>query len=65
MNDTVKLLRECNAGIEMGVATINEVYEDVENEELKNFLGEARTKHLEMGASLKRELDKYADDGKF
>ena len=64
MNDTVKLLRECDAGIEMGVATINEVLDDVENDELKNFLCEAKKKHLEMGESLKRELDKYADEGK-
>ena len=64
MNDTVKLLRECDAGIQMGMETIEEVLDDVKSEELRKFLEEARDKHWEMGESLKNELDKYADDGK-
>ena len=64
MNDTVKLLRECDAGIQMGMETIEEVLDAVKSPDLRKFLDEAREKHFEMGDLLKRELDKYADDGK-
>ena len=64
MNDTVKLLRECDAGIQMGMETIEEVLEDVNSPDLRKFLEEAREKHWDMGDDLKRELDKYADEGK-
>ncbi len=32
--DTIKLLRECDAGIKMGVASIDEVIDYVNNREL-------------------------------
>ncbi len=64
MNDTVKLLRECDAGVQMGVESIEEVLEEVKSEDLRGFMAEARKKHFEIGECLKRELDKYADDGK-
>ena len=34
--DTIKLLRECDAGIKMGTASIGEVLEKTTNEKLKN-----------------------------
>lgn len=64
MNDTIKLLRECDAGVQMGVESIEEVLEQVESDDLRSFLVESRKKHWEIGEKLKRELDKYADDGK-
>ncbi len=64
MNDTVKLLRECDAGIEMGVTSIGDVLEEVKSEDLRRFLSEARERHWELGAELKKQLDKYADEGK-
>ncbi len=33
-SDTVKLLRECDAGIRMGITSIDEVLDSVRNEEL-------------------------------
>lgn len=35
--DTIKLLRECDAGIKMGVSSIDEVLEYVHSDELKSF----------------------------
>ena len=32
--DTIKLLRECDAGIKMGVASIDEVLQSVKSKEL-------------------------------
>ena len=36
--DTIKLLRECDAGIKMGISAIDEVMKYVKNEELKKVL---------------------------
>ena len=30
--DTIRLLRECDAGVKMGIAAIDEVLSDVEND---------------------------------
>ena len=35
MSDTVKLLKECDAGTKMAVASIDEVIEKVQDEKLK------------------------------
>ena len=35
--DTIKLLRECDAGIKMGVASIDETLQSVKSEDLKNI----------------------------
>ena len=36
--DTIKLLRECDAGVKMGVKSIDDVLEYVNNGEFKNLL---------------------------
>lgn len=64
MNDTIKLLRECDAGIQMGAESIEEVLEDTKSEELRKILDDAKEKHYSIGEDLKKELYKYADDGK-
>ncbi len=64
MNDTVKLLRECDAGIQMGVESIEEVLEEVDNDDFRNLLLESREKHWKLGEALKVELEKYGDEGK-
>ena len=40
--DTVKLLRECDAGVKMGVASIDDVLEYVGSERLQKRLTECR-----------------------
>lgn len=37
-DDTIKLLRECDAGVEMGIKTLDNVIDDVESDELRKFL---------------------------
>lgn len=41
-DDTIKLLRECDAGVEMGIKTLDNVIDDVENDELRKILEKAR-----------------------
>lgn len=62
--DTIKLLRECDAGIKMGVASINEVLDDVKNEKFRYLLTECREKHEKLGDEVRKLLDEYHDDGK-
>ncbi len=62
--DTVKLLRECDAGVKMGVSSINEVLPDVRATDLRNDLADCRSQHEILQADIKKELQKYGDSGK-
>ena len=63
-HDTVKLLRECDAGIKMGVSSIDDVLGYVHDEKLKNYLEESKTEHEDIKADLQKLLVNYHDDGK-
>lgn len=63
-SDTIELLRECNAGIKMGVATIDNVFDKTENEELKRILNESKQKHEKLGNETHELLNSYEDSGK-
>ena len=62
--DTVKLLRECDAGIKMGTESIDEVLGYVHSEDLKNHLSRCKDKHKTLSKELEGMLDAYGDDGK-
>ena len=62
--DTIKLLRECDAGIKMGVSTIDEVMDYVKSEQLKKYLNECKDEHDRLDVKLQKLLEKYKDDGK-
>ena len=61
--DTVKLLRECDAGIKMGVYSIEEVLGDVNNGNFKQMLEKAKSDHQQLQDEIQILLDKYHDDG--
>ena len=46
--DTIKLLRECDAGIKMGTASIGEVLEKTTNEKLKKLLEICKEGHEQL-----------------
>lgn len=50
--DTVKLLKECDAGAKMAITSIDEVLEKVCDEELKRILQESKAKHKELESEL-------------
>ncbi|MBQ8580291.1 MAG: hypothetical protein IJ448_06325 [Oscillospiraceae bacterium] len=62
--DTIRLLRECDAGIKMGTSAIDDVMEHVKDEELRNCLTANRRKHDELKADIEAHLDRFHDDGK-
>ena len=62
--DTVRLLRECDAGIKMGVQSIDDVLDKVESDVLRKRLHTCKKRHEELGEELEVLLNKYHDDGK-
>ncbi|MDD7184127.1 MAG: hypothetical protein SPE43_02955 [Ruminococcus sp.] len=62
--DTIRLLRECDAGIKMGVSAINDVLEYTENHELKSALLKSLEEHEKIKNNLLELLNEYHDDGK-
>ncbi len=62
--DTIKLLRECDAGVKMGVSSIEDVLPDVESEELKKQLADCKDKHEVLSDDIEKLLHEYHDDGK-
>ncbi len=63
-DDTIKLLRECNAGIKMGVSSLDEVLEHVKDEKLKSLLQESKSTHEKLGDETHSYLLKFHDEGK-
>ena len=62
--DTVKLLRECDAGVKMGVSSIDEVLEYVRSEKLKQYLTDCKEEHEKLNNEIQDQLARYKDDGK-
>jgi len=62
--DTIRLLRECDAGIKMGVASIDDVLDKVKSDILKKRLETCKKRHEELAEELQQLLDRYHDDGK-
>lgn len=62
--DTIKLLRECDAGIKMGVSSIEDILDNVRDKEFEKLLTDCKTRHEKLDKELQQLLDKYNDDGK-
>ena len=62
--DTVRLLRECDAGIKMGISSIDDVLGHVENKDLYEKLSNCRADHEELQRNIQELLGEYKDEGK-
>ncbi len=62
--DTIKLLRECNAGIKMGVDSIDEILDETTDRKLIKMLRETMDEHKRLGSETHRLLNRYGDEGK-
>ena len=62
--DTIRLLRECDAGIKMGIEAIQEVEQYSSDPELRQFLKSNMAEHEKLQSELQELLDQYHDDGK-
>ena len=63
-NDTVKLLRECDAGIKMGIWSIDDVLDLVSEEDFKEKLIDCKDEHEQLKDKVSDLLKEYHDDGK-
>ena len=62
--DTIRLLHECDAGIKMGISSIDDVLGYVKSERLKKDLEDNKDEHKKLDRDLQELLDQYHDDGK-
>lgn len=62
--DTIRLLRECDSGIKMGVDSIDDVLSYVKSKSLRKFLMDNKNKHNVLKKEIRLLLDKYDDQGK-
>lgn len=62
--DTIRLLRECDAGIKMGISSIDDVLEHVESDRLHSSLAQCKKEHEKLQGEIVTLLGKYQDSGK-
>ena len=62
--DTIRLLRECDAGVKMGVSSIGEVLDNIENKNMHALLGKNQKQHEALQSSIQAALERFGDEGK-
>ena len=62
--DTIRLLKECDAGVKMGIASFDDVLEYVHNQNMKQILLDNKQEHQKLLQELNQLLQKYQDEGK-
>ena len=62
--DTVKLLRECDAGVKMGISSIEDVEEHVRSAPFRKSLTQCKQEHQKLQTEIQSLLDRYQDQGK-
>lgn len=62
--DTIRLLRECDAGIKMGVSAIDDIMENAGDGEMHSILARCRAEHEKLRHELQAALDRFHDEGK-
>lgn len=62
--DTVRLLRECDAGAKMGIEALNDVLGGVRRQELRGLLSSARQEHEALAGEIREHLNRFDDQGK-
>ena len=62
--DTIKLLRECDSGVKMGISSIEDVLKYVHSDKMQNCLLECKSEHEKLNNEMQQILFKYKDEGK-
>ena len=62
--DTVRLLRECDAGVKMGISSIDDVIKYVSSKKLKDRLMKCRDEHDALNTEIGEQLRRFEDEGK-
>lgn len=62
--DTISLLRECSAGTQMAVYSIDEILEKVEDPKLHELLASSKAHHEQLGNEIHAQLNQCGDSTK-
>ena len=62
--DTIRLLRECDAGVKMGIASIDDVLPHVKKDTFRNYLKKCKEEHEQLDREIQDLLNRYRDEGK-
>lgn len=62
--DTIKLLKECNAGCKMATNSMEQVQPFIHNDALKSLIDQYNDKHIKIGDQLHQILNEYDKDEK-
>ena len=63
-NDTIELLKQCDAGVKMGVNSIDAVLSHVRDQEFSRLLSECKEEHQAIGSDLHKLLNQMDESGK-
>ncbi len=63
-HDTVRLLRECDAGVKMGISSIEDVLPYVKSSKLKDYLTKCKREHEGLEDEIEEGLHRFHDEGK-
>lgn len=62
--DTVRLLRECDAGVKMGISSLDDVMDAVRSEDMKTMLQRCKAEHEKLDYEIREALNRFQDEGK-
>lgn len=62
--DTIKLLRECDAGVKMGTSSIDDVIKYVHRDNFRHKLAKCKIEHEKLQNEIQDMLNDYHDEGK-
>lgn len=62
--DTIKLLRECDSGIKMGISALDEVMEYAHSSDMRKYLQDSTEENQKLQNDLQKVLADYHDNGK-
>lgn len=63
-DDTIKLLRECNAGIKMGVSSLEDVLKHATDSNLRKLILKSMETHSRLGDTTHEYLISFHEEGK-
>ena len=64
MKDSVELLKECDAGLEMAISSLNQVRAEAKAENFSNMLEKYYCNHIRIQKDIDEKLVEYHSDGK-
>lgn len=56
--DTIELLRECDAGVKMGIASLDQVLDKIQDKKMQDIIGDSKNAHAVLENELRGMIDK-------